>query len=131
MWTFLQNVGLGLQDGGPCAHQVSQMTDFLLSKKMHRAQREHFLSTLDRDDCKSLFIYLLFSSGPSPDKLNQAQVTIYSRETCNRRQVLDGQVFESMLCAGRLQGGVDACQASLMHACLQRTPTHTRTSTLT
>lgn len=50
------------------------------------------------------------SNGPSPDKLNQAQVTIYSQETCNSRQVLDGTVFQSMFCAGKLQGGVDTCQ---------------------
>ncbi|KAG7222774.1 hypothetical protein INR49_016093 [Caranx melampygus] len=34
----------------------------------------------------------LRSSGPSPERLNQAQVTIYSRQTCNSPQVLDGQV---------------------------------------
>ncbi|KAM8897428.1 transmembrane protease serine 2 isoform 2-T2 [Spinachia spinachia] len=52
----------------------------------------------------------LRTSGPSPDHLNQAEVTIYSRETCNRPLVLDGKVTETMICAGRLQGGVDTCQ---------------------
>uniref|UniRef100_A0A3Q3W114 Peptidase S1 domain-containing protein n=1 Tax=Mola mola TaxID=94237 RepID=A0A3Q3W114_MOLML len=52
----------------------------------------------------------LRSSGPSPDKLNQAQVTIYSREKCKSLQVLGGQVTESMFCAGKLGGGVDTCQ---------------------
>nr|XP_019941102.1 PREDICTED: transmembrane protease serine 2 [Paralichthys olivaceus]XP_019941103.1 PREDICTED: transmembrane protease serine 2 [Paralichthys olivaceus]XP_019941104.1 PREDICTED: transmembrane protease serine 2 [Paralichthys olivaceus] len=52
----------------------------------------------------------LRSSGSSPDNLNQAQITIYSRETCNSPEVLDGQVSQTMICAGKLQGGVDTCQ---------------------
>uniref|UniRef100_A0A3Q3IVA0 Uncharacterized protein n=1 Tax=Monopterus albus TaxID=43700 RepID=A0A3Q3IVA0_MONAL len=52
----------------------------------------------------------LRSSGPSPVILHQAQVTIYSRVTCNRPEVLNGDVTETMICAGKLQGGVDACQ---------------------
>ncbi|XP_068456795.1 transmembrane protease serine 2 [Clinocottus analis] len=49
-------------------------------------------------------------AGPSPDRLKQAQVSIYSRETCNSAQVLNGAVTETMICAGKLQGGVDTCQ---------------------
>ncbi|XP_041865180.1 transmembrane protease serine 2 [Melanotaenia boesemani] len=52
----------------------------------------------------------LRSSGPTPDILNQAQVTIYSRDTCNAGHVLNGKVTETMLCAGSLQGGIDTCQ---------------------
>ncbi|XP_047234280.1 transmembrane protease serine 2 [Girardinichthys multiradiatus] len=52
----------------------------------------------------------LISSGPTPDTLNQAQVTIYDRKTCNAPYVLDGEVTETMFCAGKLEGGVDTCQ---------------------
>uniref|UniRef100_A0A667Y710 Transmembrane serine protease 2 n=1 Tax=Myripristis murdjan TaxID=586833 RepID=A0A667Y710_9TELE len=50
------------------------------------------------------------SHGPTTDRLMQAQVTIYSRDNCNRQEVLNGEVTKTMICAGKLQGGVDACQ---------------------
>uniref|UniRef100_A0A672HB91 Transmembrane serine protease 2 n=1 Tax=Salarias fasciatus TaxID=181472 RepID=A0A672HB91_SALFA len=44
------------------------------------------------------------------DLLNQARVSIFSRDTCNLPHVLGGLVTKTMACAGRLQGGVDTCQ---------------------
>ena len=40
----------------------------------------------------------------------QAEVTIYSRDRCNQRHILDHRVTETMICAGKLAGGVDSCQ---------------------
>uniref|UniRef100_A0A3B3X0X9 Peptidase S1 domain-containing protein n=1 Tax=Poecilia mexicana TaxID=48701 RepID=A0A3B3X0X9_9TELE len=55
-------------------------------------------------------IFIFYFSGPSPDILHQAQVTIYSKDICNNRYVLHGKVTKTMFCAGKLQGGVDSCQ---------------------
>ncbi|CAB1316468.1 unnamed protein product [Coregonus sp. 'balchen'] len=52
----------------------------------------------------------LTMSGSSSDNLRQAQITMYSRETCNAPLVYDGLVTASMICAGTLAGGVDSCQ---------------------
>ncbi|XP_059208094.1 transmembrane protease serine 2-like [Centropristis striata] len=50
------------------------------------------------------------STAGYPDRLKQAQVTVYSRETCNYPYVLDGKVTETMICAGKVEGGADACK---------------------
>uniref|UniRef100_A0A8C4WHM3 Peptidase S1 domain-containing protein n=2 Tax=Gopherus TaxID=38771 RepID=A0A8C4WHM3_9SAUR len=51
-----------------------------------------------------------FPSGPSPNVLQEATVKLIDSNTCNRREVYDGLITPGMLCAGYLEGGVDACQ---------------------
>lgn len=42
--------------------------------------------------------------------LQEAEVPIVSRSTCNQRGSYNGGVTQNMLCAGFLTGGVDSCQ---------------------
>uniref|UniRef100_A0A8C9LA32 Peptidase S1 domain-containing protein n=1 Tax=Pavo cristatus TaxID=9049 RepID=A0A8C9LA32_PAVCR len=47
---------------------------------------------------------------PSVNQLRQAEVKIISTAVCNRPQVYAGVITPGMLCAGYLEGRVDACQ---------------------
>ncbi|XP_059700304.1 transmembrane protease serine 11E isoform X2 [Haemorhous mexicanus] len=52
----------------------------------------------------------LENDGYSVNLLRQAEVRIISTEICNRRQVYGGAITAGMVCAGYLDGQVDACQ---------------------
>eukprot|EP00075_Anas_platyrhynchos_P022995 XP_027312248.1 transmembrane protease serine 11E-like isoform X1 [Anas platyrhynchos] len=52
----------------------------------------------------------LTNDGPTPNALQEATVKLIDSNTCNKKEVYDGDITPRMLCAGYLEGGVDACQ---------------------
>ncbi|CAN0478297.1 unnamed protein product [Rangifer tarandus platyrhynchus] len=52
----------------------------------------------------------IVDDGPTQNKLRQARVETISSEVCNRKDVYDGMVTSGMLCAGFMEGKVDACK---------------------
>lgn len=59
------------------------------------------------------FVYsLVCVIGPTQNHLRQARVETISTEVCNRKDVYDGLVTSGMLCAGYMEGKIDACKVS-------------------
>ncbi|XP_006873846.1 PREDICTED: transmembrane protease serine 11F-like [Chrysochloris asiatica] len=52
----------------------------------------------------------IVDDGPTQNKLRQARVETISTDVCNRKDVYDGMITPGMLCAGFMDGKVDACK---------------------
>ncbi|KAI5278789.1 transmembrane protease serine 11F isoform X1 [Manis pentadactyla] len=50
------------------------------------------------------------NNGPMQNILRQARVETISNDVCNRKDVYNGLITSGMLCAGFMEGKVDACQ---------------------
>uniref|UniRef100_A0A8D2MB99 Peptidase S1 domain-containing protein n=1 Tax=Zonotrichia albicollis TaxID=44394 RepID=A0A8D2MB99_ZONAL len=53
---------------------------------------------------------LVLCHGCTPCWRYPSTVKLIDSDTCNRKEVYDGDITPRMLCAGYLEGGVDACQ---------------------
>ncbi|XP_063096580.1 transmembrane protease serine 11F [Cavia porcellus] len=52
----------------------------------------------------------IVDDGPTQNKLRQARVETIGTDVCNRTDVYDGLITSGMLCAGFMEGKVDACK---------------------
>uniref|UniRef100_A0A2K5Z576 Transmembrane serine protease 11F n=1 Tax=Mandrillus leucophaeus TaxID=9568 RepID=A0A2K5Z576_MANLE len=52
----------------------------------------------------------IVDDGPIQNKLRQARVETISTDVCNRKDVYDGLITPGMLCAGFMEGKIDACK---------------------
>ncbi|XP_060044593.1 transmembrane protease serine 11B-like protein [Erinaceus europaeus] len=52
----------------------------------------------------------LFYDGNYPESLQKAPVKIIDTATCNSQEGYNGMVLDTMLCAGYMEGNIDACQ---------------------
>ncbi|XP_005392884.1 PREDICTED: transmembrane protease serine 11F [Chinchilla lanigera] len=52
----------------------------------------------------------IVDDGPTQNKLRQARVETIGTSVCNRTDVYDGLITPGMLCAGFMEGKVDACK---------------------
>ena len=50
----------------------------------------------------------------SDEVLRQVRLSHIDRELCNSTDIYNGAITDSMMCAGDLKGGVDACQVRIL-----------------
>ena len=62
-------------------------------------------------DC---FIFSLVG-GNQAIHLKEATMPILNRDVCNAADIYRGLVKDSMICAGHMEGGIDACQVCLLN----------------
>lgn len=55
----------------------------------------------------------LLPLGEFPVSLQKAPVKIINTGTCNAEEAYDGTIEDTMLCAGYMEGNIDACQVIL------------------
>jgi hypothetical protein len=55
----------------------------------------------------------LFPLGKYPLLLQKAPVKIIDTNTCNAEKAYNGVIQDTMLCAGYMEGNIDACQVIL------------------
>lgn len=54
-----------------------------------------------------------FPLGKSPLLLQKASIKIIDTNACNSEEAYGGRIMDTMLCAGYMEGYVDACQVGL------------------
>lgn len=59
----------------------------------------------------------MWSAGPLMNKLQEAEVELIDRRTCNRVTWYNGIITEKMICAGLESGAVDTCQVLILGFC--------------
>ncbi|XP_030848008.1 transmembrane protease serine 3 [Strongylocentrotus purpuratus] len=64
----------------------------------------------DRTECYISGWGVTEMGGNGPDVLHEARMPLIPRKICNYKKSYNGKIEKTMLCAGHLEGGIDACQ---------------------